>query len=168
MSVKAKRSPWILLLWPASLLLTLGVIWTTGYVYWQIRISGAIAELKRGPGKYETESFYADPDLLDIGSRGIPRMLNEYEDALARGDEDRAFAFYCGLEDLRRGADEVSTGAAKTSGSYSRVRERPTLKEMREDCREHMKDWPEYRTWYAPWWKWWDGHELRTGSRRSW
>jgi hypothetical protein len=60
------------------------VIWTTGYVYWQIRISAAITELKEGPGKYENQLFYANPDLLEIGSRGIGVLLDEYEDALAQ------------------------------------------------------------------------------------
>jgi len=166
MNTKQRRSPWILLLWPASLLLVLIVSWATGYIYWQIRISRAIAELKHGPGKYETQLFYADPDLLDIGSRGILRMLREYDDALGRGDEDLAFAFHCGLEDLRRGAMEVSGDAARASGSYSRTRERPTLQEMREDCKDTLQNWPVYESWYAPWWMWWDGHEPGIGERR--
>src|SRR5262245_61059406 len=124
--MKVRRSQWILLVWPASLLAVLFVIWISGYIYWQIRISRAIAELKKGPAKYETQLFYANPDLLEIGSRGIYRLLREWEAALDRGDEDQAFAFACGLHDLQRGASEVNGEAAKASGSYQRIRERST------------------------------------------
>jgi hypothetical protein len=158
---KNKRSPWILLAWPGSLLVILAVIWISGYVYWQIRISRAIAELKKGPAKYTDQLFYADPDLLEIGSRGIPRVLREWEQALDRGDEDQAFALACGLSDLQHGASEVSTEAAKASSSYTRSRERPSMKEMRENCRDYLEDWREYESWYAPWWKWWQGHRGR-------
>jgi len=162
-TTKPKRSPWILLLWPASLMLTVGVIWTTGYVYWQIRISGAIAELKRdGPARYENQLFYADPDLIEIGSRGVWRLLDEYEDAAARGDEDQAFAFSCGLGDALRGASEVSAEGAMSSGSYSRTRERRTLQEMRYEVKEFRDEISWYRGHYPGWWKWWTG---RIGRR---
>ena len=162
MTVKAKRSPWMLLLWPAAAVLTLGVIWTTGYVYWQIRISGAITELKKGPGKYESQLFYADPDLIEIGSRAIGRLLDEYEDAALRGDEDLAFAFSCGLGDAYRGATEVSAEGAMSTGSYSRTRDRMTLAEMRAEVREIRENPSWYRDRYPAWWKWWKG---RLGRR---
>jgi len=168
LTTKAKRSPWIILLWPASLLLILSTIWITGYVYWQIRISRAMAELKKGPERYENRLFYADPDLLEIGSRGVLRCLREWEDALDRGDENQAFAFYCGLGDLLHGASEVSAEAAKATSSYTRTPERPPLQEMRDECKQYLQQWSEVKTWFAPWWQWWNGHELRRGYRRSW
>jgi len=158
MTDKKRRSPWILLAWPASLLAILALIWISGYVYWQIRISRAIAELKKGPAKYREQLFYADLDLLEIGSRGIPRILRELEDAVDRGDEDQASTFSYGLADLQHGAHEISAEAAKASSSYLRTRERASLEELREDCRRYLEDWPEVKTWYAPWWKWWEGH----------
>ena len=161
MTTKGKRSPWTLLAWPASLLLLLFLIWASGYLYWQIRISRAIAELKKGPAKYEEQLFYADPDLLEIGSRGVLRVLHEWEEALARGDADQAFALACGLDDLRHGASEISAEAAKASGSYARLRIRPSMISMQEDCKSYLEDWPEYEAWYAPWWKWWEGHRSR-------
>jgi len=159
--MKARRSPWTLLAWPASLLAILLLIWISGYLYWQIRIGRAIAELKKGPAKYENQLFYADPDLLDIGSRGLYRMLQEYDEAASRGDEEQGFAFACAIQDLIRGADEVDGESAKASGSYDRTRERPTLAEMREACKDNLQNWPEVREWYAPWWKWWKGHRGR-------
>jgi len=159
--MEARRSPWILLAWPASLLLLLLLVWISGYVYWQMRISRTIAELKRAPGKYEDQLFYANQDLLDIGSRGMPRLFGEFDEALARGDEDQAFAFACGIEDLFKGADEVDGQAAMTSGSYARTRERLTMAEMKDLCGEYLRDLPEYREMHAPWWKWWKGHRGR-------
>ena len=161
MAMKSQRSLWTLLVWPLSLLAVLFVIWISGYLYWQIRISRAIAEVKKGPAKYVNQLFYADPDLLEIGSRGLYRMIVEYDEAASRGDEDQAFAFACAIQDLRSGADEVDGETARASGSYDLTRERPTLDEMREACRENLQNWPEYREWYAPWWKWWKGHRGR-------
>jgi len=162
MTMKVKRSPWILLLWPASLLLTVAVIWATGYVYWQIRIGGAIAELKHDPARYETRLFYADPELIEIGSRGLGRLLDEYEDAALRGDEDLAFVFSCGLGDAYHGANEVSAEGARSTGSYSRTRERMTLAEMRAEVKEIRENLSWYRDRYPAWWKWWKG---RLGRR---
>jgi hypothetical protein len=160
MSLKIKRSQWILLVWPASILAILFVIWISGYVYWQIRISRAIAELKRGPAKYEQQLFYADADLLEIGSRGILRLLREWDEALSRGDEDQAFAFACGIQDLFSGASEVSGKAARGSGSYARTRIKPSMKSMRDECRQYFDEWPGYEAWFAPWWMWWEGHRV--------
>jgi hypothetical protein len=163
MTMKIRRSQWILLAWPASLLALLCLTWISGYVYWQIRISRAIAELKRGPAKYEQQLFYADPDLLDIGSRGLPRLIGEFEVALHRGEEDLAFAFACGIGDLISGADEVDGGAAKASGSYARTRPRLSMEEMKVQYQEYQEYWPEYREMLPPWWKWWKGHRSRRG-----
>lgn len=158
MDMAPKRSRWIVVASLAFLPLALALVWVSGYVYWQIRIGRAIAELRRGTGKYTTELFYANPDLLQIGSRGIPRVLGELDLALLRGDEEQAFAFSCGLTDLENGAAEVDGAAAAASGSYARSRPRLTLEEMRALVKEYQENWPEYRDSYAPWWIWWKGH----------
>jgi hypothetical protein len=162
MEMPPKRSPKAIFIALAALPLLAALAWLSGFVYWQLRISRAIADLKRsGPGKYETELFYANPELLRIGSRGLPRFLDELDQALLRGDEDQAFTFCCGLTDLLNGAEEVDGNAASASGSYLRTRERQTLEEMRAGFRQSKEDWPDVRTWYAPWWKWWVGHRRR-------
>ena len=161
MSMKVRRSPWTILAWPASLLLLLFLAWISGYVYWQVRIGRAIADLKREPAKYFNTPFYANPDLREIGSRGLHRMMGELDDAAGRGDEALAATFVCAIDDLLRGADEVDMKAAVSSGSYSQFREKMTLQEMREECREYRENGAEYRAAYAPWWKWWKGHRGR-------
>jgi len=168
MNMKGRRSSWTFLIWPVSLLALVFIIWISGYLYWQIRISRAIAELKKGPARYTDQLFYSDPDLHEIGSRGVLRVLREWDEALSRGDRDQGFAFACGLQDLLNGASEVSAEAAKAANSYSRTRERPSMEEMREDCREFLGNWKDYEPSFAPWWQWWNGHELRRGYRRRW
>ena len=137
------------------------VVWLSGYLYWQMRISRAIEALKRGPDRYSTELFFADRELLRIGSRGIPRMLGEIDDALLRGDDDLAFVLSCGLSDLVSGAQEVGADAAAAAGSYERTRERPSAEELRANFQEWKEGWPEMREWYSPWWMWWQGHRRR-------
>jgi hypothetical protein len=156
-----KRAAKIAVSWLASIPLVLALVWFTGFLYWQMRISRAIAELQRGPGKYESELFYANADLLEIGSRGLPRILGELEGALLRGDEDQAFAFSCGLSDLTSGAEEKDGKAAAASGSYERTRKRLSMEEMKELVREYRDNREEVQSWYAPWWKWWEGHARR-------
>lgn len=157
----ARRSAWTLLAWPLGAMAILLVVWLSGYVYWQLRISRAIADLRRDPTKYSTQIFYANTDLLEIGSRGLHRLFREYDDAVGRGNEEEAFAFSCGIEDLLRGADEVGGEPAKLSGSFKRTRDRATMDEMRLESREYLNDWPSYEAGYAPWWKWWKGHRGR-------
>jgi len=168
MSIKVRRSQWIFLIWPASLLLLLFLIWVSGYVYWQIRISRAVAELRRGSGKYVNTPFYADPELLRIGSRGFPRLVGEFEAAVDRGDEDQAFTFFCGIDDVFRGALEVTDAAAAASGSYAPARQRPSFEELKKACRDFRESWAEYREMFPPWWQWWDGHERRRYRKQPW
>jgi hypothetical protein len=155
----ATRKParvWLIL--AVAVVMTAFIAWLSGFLYWQLRISRAIEELRRGPGTYETELFYANPDLLQIGGRGIPRILGELEDALMRGDEDQAFAFTCGLTDLGNGAMEVNARAAASSGSYERTRPRLSMDEMKTLVQEYRENWSEfYQQVYSPWWMWWDG-----------
>ena len=154
-SPKGKRSPWVLFLWPAALLLTLAVIWTTGYVYWQVRISRAIADLKREPAKYFETPHHKNADLLLIGSRGFHRLFAELDDAVDRGDEDRAAALTCGIADLVEGAWRGYGKNVDESVLPFRVRE--SLSEMRESCHEFAREWPNIRDAYPPWWQWWTG-----------
>jgi len=147
MGMKTRRSPWFVLLWPASLLAVLLVIWVSGYVYWQIRISRAIADLRREPAKLSSRN----PDLLDIGSRGFSRMIGELDGALAREDQVQAAAFLCGLEDLFAGAvGDDGRGVADRHRMLS-------MAAMRKECQSLQADWPQFRRLFAPWWMWWSG-----------
>jgi hypothetical protein len=144
--MKSHRSPWILLVWPASLIAALLILWISGYLYWQVRISRAIAELQREPTKFSSRNS----DLLDIGSRGFPRLIRELDDALARGDQVQAVAFFCGCQDL-------FAGAHRDDGKGAVNRADVSMEYMRKDCKELQTNWPEFQRLFAPWWMWWSG-----------
>jgi hypothetical protein len=154
-----RRLPWTLLIWPAALMGVVLVIWISGYLYWQIWISRAVADIKREPAKYFTTPNYRKEDLLKIGSRGFGRFFDELESALALGDEDQAAALHCGIADLVEGA----WGRYGPEADRSRLplRERSSWAEMRKDCREIVQTWSQYKDEYAPWGKWWKGHRGR-------
>ena len=155
----SRRSPWALLIWPAALIVLVFVVWISGYLYWQIRISRAVADIKRDPSKYLKTPHYKNADLIRIGSRGLPRLLEELDLALAAGDVDQATGLYFGIGDLVEGA----WGGYGQNADQSRLplRERPSWTEMRQECREIINTWPQARGEFPPWWKWW------SGSRRA-
>lgn len=151
MTMKSRRSPWTLLVWPLSLLAILFAVWITGYLYWQIRISRALADLQRGPSRYFDTPDYRNENLLNIGSRGFPRFFEALQAAVARGDEDQAAVLYCGMGDLIEGA----WGDPGQPRRYSPFLEKPSLATMRKDCREFIQSHSPDD--YAPWWMWWSG-----------
>jgi len=137
MTMNARRSPWAPLVWFLSLLAALLLLWISGYLYWQIRISRAVADLKREPSKYPETPYYKNADLLRIGSRGLPRLIEELDLALAAGHEDQEMALYFGIGDLVEGA---WGGYGQTAGqSRLPLRERPSLTEMRQEYRVIIK-----------------------------
>jgi hypothetical protein len=145
------RSPWALLFWPASLIALIFLAWISGYLYWQIRISRAVADVKRDPSKYFVTPNYQNEDLLKIGSRGFRRFIEELEGALARGEVDQAAALYFGLGDLAQGAwCEIGQAAEQPT-----LRDKPSMAEMRAGCQDFISAWPQDE--YAPGWMWWSG-----------
>jgi len=157
MGMAPKRSPKPALIGIAILLALPFLAWLSGYLYWQVRIGRAIEDLQRHPQRYTEELFYADPELMQIGSRGLSRMLGELDQALLRGDEDLANALTCGLSDLLSGAMEVNGKAAASAGSYERTRTRQSLEEMKALLQEYRDNWAEYQQMYPPGWMWWNG-----------
>jgi hypothetical protein len=150
------RSPWALLLWPAAVIGVVFVIWTTGYLYWQIRISRAVAEIKRAPSKYFVTPQYQNEDLIRIGSRGFPRFLDELEGALARGEADQAAALHCGLSDLMQG----SWGDYGKAAAYDDLRLKPSPEQMRADRDEFVGALSQDPDAYPPRWMWWSGTRI--------
>lgn len=152
----ARRSPWALVLWPAGLIGVLFAVWIAGYLYWQIRIGRAVADLQQVPAKYFVTPYYRNDELIQIGSRGFRRLLVELDGALARGDVDQAAAFYWGFADLLQG----SWGDFGKAPLYDALREKPSPARMRADRDAFVSSWSHSPEDYAPWWMWW------TGTRR--
>ena len=106
-----------------------------------------IAELQREP----TKSSSRNSDLLGIGSRGFPRLIRELDDALARGDQVQAVAFFRGCQDLFAGAlGDDGKGADSPRSTVS-------MEFMRNECKELQANWPQFQRLFAPWWMWWSG-----------
>jgi hypothetical protein len=147
------RFPWRLLIWPAALIGVVFVIWTTGYLYWQIRISRAVADVKRDPSKYFVMPNYQNEDLIRIGSRGFRRLLDELDGALARGEVDQAAGLYCGLTDLVHG----SWGDYGKAAAYDDLRLKPSPEQMRADRDEFIGTLSQDPEAFPPRWMWWSG-----------
>jgi hypothetical protein len=153
MTLSARRTPWALIVWPASLIGLVFVVWLSGYLYWQIRISRAVGDIQREPSKYFTTPNYRNEDLLQIGSRGFRRLFEEVEGALDRGEEEQAAALYCGIADLVEGA----WGGDGHSPERPSLRDRPAAADIRRECRQFNSNWAHFEALYAPRWKWWVG-----------
>ena len=148
-----KRFPKAVVIWTAAIPTVLASLWLSGYLYWQVQVGRALSELRRGPGKYASEPNHVDPDLLRIGSRGIPRFVDELDLALSRGTEDQAFGILCGLSDLIAGF--YGEPAARAASERPRIRRTP--EEMREVVREYREALPDLKKTFPPWWRWWKG-----------
>jgi len=143
------RFPRVLAVWLVSVPTLLLVAWFSGYLYWQVRIGRAITEIHRQPGTHVSS---ANPELLRIGSRGIPRFVAELEGALSRDDDEQARAFTRGLIDLIAGFYDLP--AQQANDERSRFQSR---KEIEQAVRDYRNMSPEERAQLPPWWMWWKG-----------
>lgn len=136
--------PRALVVWLLSVPMLLLLVWLSGHLYWQVRIGRALSSL---------EDPATDPMLIRIGSRGIPRCVDELEAALARGDEKRARALTRGLIHLIAGAYEVPVHF-QLKEDLDRVSSR---EQMENAVREYRNMAPKERAKYPAWWMWWRG-----------
>lgn len=138
---------------PRALAVWLGMIpalllaaWLAGHLYWQVRIGRALSTL----GTPST-----DQDLIRIGSRGIPRFVDELEGALSRHDEKQARAFARGVVHLIAGAYE---GLSPANQRVIEDQNRFQSLEAMHDVVRGYRDMPaKDRAKVPPWWMWWKG-----------
>ena len=120
------------------------VAWLSGHLYWQVRIGRALSSL---------EDPATDRALIRIGSRGIPRCVDELEGALARGDEKQACALTRGLVHLIAGAYDIQVDQ-RIKEDRDRFSSR---EEMDSAVREYRNMPPKERAKFPAWWMWWRG-----------
>jgi hypothetical protein len=138
------RFPRALAVWLVLVPTLLVLTWLSGHLYWQIRIGRAMATL---------EDPATDQALIRLGSRGIPRFVDELERALSRGDDRQARAITRGLLHLIAGAYEIQADQgirADPDRFWSR-------EEMEHAVREYRDMPPKERAKYPRWWMWWRG-----------
>jgi len=156
--MKTKRSPWTLLVWPASLLAILALIWISGYVYWQIRINREIVDLRRDTAARLIARNPPSELLHRAGSRAFRPLLEEMNDALQRNDRELANLLFrvsndtwaCSLQPSM----DITLGWASTSTDCA-------LDYLRAVAKRDEALWESERKNYPPWWMWW------RGSRRT-
>lgn len=141
-----KRSAWVGLAWAASLLGTLALVWFSGFMYWHLRITRLRSDLefKTGPG-YK-------PRLIAAGSRAVPYLLPQFENAVSRNDREAAIVYFWELSYAIDFADDnVGVGNADT------VRADATMESL-HDLPAEARLWQNLnRENYPPWWMWWTG-----------
>jgi hypothetical protein len=138
--------PRALVLWLVSAPLLLLVAWLLGHLYWQFRIGRAISAL---------HSSGSDHELFRIGSRGIPRLIDELEDALRRGDDRQAGALTRILPPLIGRCYEVGLlENPRATQDQPRLQTRLEMKKLVYDWRNMP---PQDRAYFPAWWMWWKG-----------
>lgn len=156
MNMKPGRSPWTLLLGPASLIALLFLIWTFGYLYWELRIRREIPDLQRDTRIKLVANEPPSPFLHAAGSRALPALLRAMDDAVQREDRqiaDLLYRVHCDAYTNTYGSDSFLGWdlAAKTD----------SLDFLRSALESDRKLWEKQKHHDPPWWMWW------SGARRS-
>jgi hypothetical protein len=149
-------------LWAGAALLLAAALWSTGFLYWQSRISRSIQQLRE-----ETrERLPADTELPSLlapaGCRAIPPLLQEFRQAIERGDAVLGSVVYRELLDAKMAAIRNSDGLSFRASSLSTgaAYDLPYLKSIL-DYEEDL--WGKLRHRYPPWWMWWSGSRRPKG-----
>ena len=96
---------WIVLGCAASVPAALLLIWLLGYLYWNLKIAWAISEIQQEARTQTLLSASYSSRLVGAEGRAIPRLLREFQEALARKDRNLALALSWELRDAWEWAD---------------------------------------------------------------
>jgi hypothetical protein len=145
------------LVWTASLIAVLGVIWVCGLAYWRLRIARGILIVKRESKERLPADTPLASQLYDGGSRAIPYLLQEMQESITRNDVTTAIVLYREFLDAEWYAKKRRFPADQRISAYAGMTGTISTDVLRRVHQGAEARWLKDRHEYAPWWKWWDG-----------
>jgi len=152
-----KLSVRIGLIGAASLLAVMIVTWLGGFIYWRIKISRGLSNVKREvkerlPAETELPSM-----LYDAGSRAMPYLLEEMRESISRGDVSTTVVLYREFYDARYLATKHKYPEGQRRSVLTGMSSSTSIEDLRRLHQFEEVRWADERQLYPPWWMWWSG-----------